>query len=115
MYTTNTLISAMPATKQLAKTYQLNKVEYQRAFRLISQSHGITAAMVSAYQMINRDAQVVFLNMNFFPSSTLSGWWSDLRLMLRILYPSRLHNPIASTVQVRKNPGFRNPFFPAST
>src|SRR5687767_7347810 len=106
-------ISDIPATKVLAKLYQLYIVEYQCASILINQSHGVTDITVSANQTRNIAAQTVFFQIYAFLSSLLfKGLSSSSRDSLRILKPRMLQKPMVSIVHTVKNVIFRNPLFP---
>src|SRR5712671_5986381 len=107
---TKRVIRATPATKVLAKVYQLYMVENQWALILISQSQGTVEATVNANHTIKREAQTVFLKIYFLPSSTGSGALSISRDMARIFLPNKVHKPIDKTVQIVKKVGFRKPF-----
>src|SRR2546423_14956512 len=105
----------MPATKVLAKVYQLYIVEYQWALILISQSQGIDDITVKAKNTIYNAAQTVLFQINFFPSSMLNDLLSILRESFRILRPSNDHSTIVSTVHTVKNPLFKKPDFHSRT
>src|SRR4051794_27805440 len=110
----NKVIIARPATKLLAKLYQLYMVENQCALMLINQSHGVVEATVKAYHTIYNAAQTVVLKIYLLPASTLgSGLLSSSRELRRICHPSPIHKPIVSTVQTVKNVGLRNPLLPS--
>src|SRR5450432_374702 len=110
---TNKVMSATPATNVLTNVYELYMVLNQWALRLISQSQGTVEATVKANQTIYSAAQMVFFQIYFLPSATVSGRASSSRLRLRILYPSTVHKPMVSVVQMIKNVGFKNPFLPS--
>src|SRR3712207_3076548 len=90
--TTNRVMRAIPATKELAKVYQLYMVEYQCASRLISQSQGMDDSTVRAKSTINIAAHTVLFQIYFFPSSTVGLLSSMLRESCLIFLPSS-HQP----------------------
>src|SRR5688572_19651433 len=99
----------MPATKELAKLYQLNMVEYQCASMLINHNQGMEDIIVRANSTIYPAAQTVFFQMYFFPSSTLNGASSMLRDSWRIFLPNHHHPTIVMMVHTVKKVGFKNP------
>src|SRR3569833_3171421 len=111
-YTTNKAIRLMPDTNELANAYQLYLVLYQFASMLIIHNQGTVEPTVKANQTIKRDAVTVFLQIKLLPTSWFcSAAASASLLSLRIRTPSRLHRPIASSVQIRKKVGFKKPNF----
>src|SRR5260221_12423681 len=104
----------MPATKLLAKVYQLYIVENQRALMLMSQSQGTTEATVSANHTIYTAAHTVFLKIYFFASPRPRGVSSIERESWRIFQPKTIQRPMVSIVLTVKKPGERNPLFPFS-
>src|SRR4028119_1153204 len=107
------MINATPATQVLANVYQLYMVEYQCASMLINHNHGTVDITVRANQTKKIAAQTVLFQMYFFLSSKVCkpplSIWRD---SLRILIPSTLHNPMASIVQIVKNPILRKGVLP---
>src|SRR4051812_15115039 len=85
-------MSAVAATKEDAKVYQLYMVEYQCASRLISQSQGMEDITVRANNVINTAAQTVLFQIYLFPSARVGLRSSMLRESWRILRPSN-HQP----------------------
>src|SRR5829696_3358044 len=109
MYTTNSVINAIPATKDEAKVYQLYMVEYQCASILINHNHGIDDKTVRPNNTAKTAAQTVLSQMYFFPSANDKGLLSISLERERIFLP-RSHQPtIVIIVQTAKNVLFRKP------
>src|SRR5689334_2643885 len=111
---TNKLINAHAGTNVLAQVYQLYMVEYQCESMLINQSHGMVDITVNAKTNRYSADQTVFVQVNLFPSSTVMGLSSMLRVSRRVFIPISDQRATVIKVHTTKNPLLRKGDFVCS-
>src|SRR5436190_8683962 len=106
-------IKDSPATKVLAKVYQLNMVLYQCASILIIHNHGIVEPTDKPKITMYIEAYKIFFFIHLSPASKSIVPASSLSKLNERIFLPRIHQrKIMMALNTEKKTGLRNPFLP---